>query len=115
MARELISVLSLRGDRMEEGSIRKSSGLYASNGVIREGDRVHYDDGTMSFTAVVECQGDFFGVILDGKFFSLREFSFDPDDKDYGSDFQIVGEFGNPLRSLTPWIAIAKVKRNHGQ
>lgn len=111
----MIFVLSLRGDRMEEESIRKSSGLCASNGIIREGDRVHYDDGTMAFTAVVECHGDLFGVMLDGKFFALREFSFDPDDKDYGSDFQIVGEFGNPLRSLTPWIAIATVKRNHGQ
>lgn len=111
----MISGLSLQGDCMEDKCIRKSSGLYASNGVIREGDRVHYDDGTMAFTAVVECHGDLFGVMLDGKFFALRELSFDPDDKDYGSDFQIVGEFGNPLRSLTPWIAIATVKRNHGQ
>ena len=115
MAKEVISGLSLRGNCMEEKCIRKSSGLYASNGVIREGDRVHFDDGTTSFTAVVECQGDLFGVKIDGKFFALRDFSFDSDDKDYGSDFQIVGEFGNPLRSLTPWIAIATVKRNHGQ
>lgn len=96
---------------MEEENIRKSSGLYASNGVIREGDRVHYDDGNMSFTAVVECQGDLFGVMLDGEFFALRDFPFFPNDKDCGSDFLIVGEFDNPLHSLDVWIIISKEKK----
>jgi len=114
MVKEAISVLSLQGDWMGEDCIRKSSGVYAANGLIREGDRVLYDNGTMSFIAIVKCHEGSFGVVLDGKFFDLKEFIFDPDGKDNGADFQIVGAFNNPLRSLDPWIAIAKVKRNHG-
>ena len=89
---------------------RKSSGIFASNGLIREGDRVSYDDGYVAFTATIECKDNEFGVTLEDSFIPLHSFALDCDDMDFGLDFQIIGTLGNPLFPLDLWIEKAKKK-----